>query len=229
MKASKSQVFRIPFVVAESDIEQAWNLIGSSGKAINCSANLTDGSSIYPETKDDLFSLPNPSSRRIYRLSLSTQWNNSIRVELTLEDSEYRPIEYSVSGEEKETVFLCDRLDQWIDSVRQPHGAIAITTSKTNLIEGILFGAGITSVAFGIGTALNEWPNGSTSLLLGAILLALPPLLRKLWGELYPPGVFLIGSEKSRFNRILEWRKRLSITAIGIAILVGIIRSWIIK
>lgn len=129
MRASKSARLTIAFGMTIEAAKELLEILNPYSSAIKFSVSLSDGSTLYPSTVDELARLPNPDSRRIVSLEISNKWDDRVGTEITFDtENRYDSIRYSLNGEDADVVVLERNLTDWVQTIKQWHSWISFTT-----------------------------------------------------------------------------------------------------
>lgn len=77
----------------------------------------SDGTTLYPAGIDELLSFPNPKSREISKIEISTPYSDKSRCEIGFSNDPLWPVTYTVSGEDSYVVSTSDIIEQHIESM----------------------------------------------------------------------------------------------------------------
>jgi hypothetical protein len=177
-----------------------------------------DGSSFKPSSLDEFFSFPNIDTRPIHTIALNTPWGRKpfVRITVTTASRHGGTISYSVDGDEKDVFYVADKLEEWIKSVWQDYSWLAIESSTTSLITGVLGGAGLTILGIVVpllfGTRYPRFVYGAG--VVGLLFLSMGYILKRVRKWAFPVGIFAWGNGFHRLNKYRGRQQRLNLLAL---------------
>lgn len=254
-ETTKPQELEFAFVLGPDDLGRIANLLQKevldrmpeleswqSANTLTYKVGFSDSSTRTTESVDEVLALPNPPTRKITSISISTPyWYRKIRADIRLQNKEYLPISYDLRGEDNEVITLSQKLDDHLLALRQWYTPLA----KNTLIGSILISL-IPSALFLLvvryfsssfiyyvagednyidrAEILTVLPEILTVLLFSVVLstvlsfLLVEPIRRRL----FPVGVFTIGQGVAR-QKNLNYFRGAALTAVILPIII----SWL--
>jgi len=213
MQTTRSWTRKIAFVLGEQSLRQILTIMSSVSEDIGYILECSDRSTITCSSLDEVLGFQNSKRRRIRGLILHTPYDQPTYVQVRFrEDVSLDPIECTVRGNDETVLILSSRLDDSISSLTQWYGVLAFYSTAWLLLltTGLLLLGLIGIGAFGHPDhATNERIEG---LRLGGVILATVFLtfgVTWVQNALFPRSVFLIGDGRSRYNRIVFFRRSL--------------------
>jgi len=234
MKASKNARLKIAFALTVDSAKELLAILEPYSSATELSVSLSDGSTVYPSTLEEMARLPNPDNRRIVSLEVKNKWDDLVRAEINFDsENRYHSIGYSLRGEDADVLVLERNLIDWAQTIKQRHSWISFTSTASFFAFAIAFLGGS---AFGIfpryfaSAVAPKIPNASGVFSIVGLILQWAALSAG-WmrTKLFPSGMFAIGAGKQRIQSLHDRRKRLSLLSIGLALVIGLVNAWIRK
>lgn len=227
---------KIAFLLNEQRFRQLVALIQglTSTDDLEYIVRLSDGSSITCESADEVLGVQNSRERRITSIWIDTSYRSEPRIRVRFQSRFYlEPVEYEVSGNEKDVFHASARLDEYFSGLRlwyspmvslgfKIYGVYAIIV----ILLSLLVQDWLTRLANANEVALDIEASLLLSLLVTAVLTIICfPVLERLRTWLLPNGTFAIGDGLDRQNNLVRTRR-----VIGGAILtlvLGAVGFWL--
>jgi hypothetical protein len=195
----------------------------------------SDGSVLYPSSVDEIVAFANSPRRQVRRVLASTSYSKSprLKVDITNRWESGPTVEHGVTGEEKEVLYISDRLDEWALSVRQSYSLLAFSSAWTYALAGGAWTFGIViqlaaNVAFHKSPPMISKSVLNWATLVGIFLLSTPFWAGRVRRWLFPAGVFATGDGAQRLHRLRtrqKWVSFGSLLAAIATIILGIIAN----
>ena len=93
-------------------MRQLWKYVSEQHGNAKITINCSDGSLIETDDLDTLVTFPNTRHRRILGVSLISGFNLPSRVTIEIDGSNGAKIRYQIVGEDKDVVFLSERISE---------------------------------------------------------------------------------------------------------------------
>lgn len=146
-ETTKPSRLKFAFVLGPEDLDRIASLLQKevldrapelesrqSPNTLTYKVEFSDNSTRSTESLDEVLALPNPPTRKITSISISTPyWYRKIRADIRLQNNEYLPISYDLRGEDNEVITLSQKLDDHLLALRQWYTPLA----KNTLIASI--------------------------------------------------------------------------------------------
>lgn len=242
VRSEKTVEWRKVFVLTPESLVRLINALPIDKDQLKFTVTCTDNTTLYPNSVEELLAFPNPKTREIQTIQISTPYEAATQFEVYFSTREYRPASYAASGEDANVVSTTHIIEQHLEAMAG-HGLHFISTSENVPPAAfsicLMSGTYLTIIGL-IGTwstlhdnkPLNLFSvnvNGFysfASLAIGATLLTLVANGLRPFRKFFPRGFFCIGDGATRHQRVIEWRKRLGWGAI-ISLVIGIVGRWI--
>lgn len=234
MKAFKEHRLRLAFVLDGNALRDLLHVIDDVSRPVKYSVSLSDGSTLYPRTIDELDQLPNPEQRRIVKIIVESDWADRVRTTISFEDScDYWSISYSLEGEEADVVFVDRQFHDWLATIKQWYSRFVFSTPTTWALWAVMWLLGIALVFIGPYAQRLLMSGGTsieiTTLVAGTVMLVL--VCSKGWirKRFFPRGMFAIGAGKQRSDAVKARRARFNVGALVVAVLIGLVTTVIMR
>jgi hypothetical protein len=124
---TKSQNLKIAFLLDEHSLKRIDSVLKQEvSEEIKYALSCSDGSSFEFSSVEDVLNIPNTKERQINSISINIPWHQEPQVRMKFRAEGYTsPIEYEITGGEKDVFYLSDKLDECISSLRQWYSTIA--------------------------------------------------------------------------------------------------------
>jgi hypothetical protein len=222
MKTSKGGDLAIAIAVDDDALSRLTSIFQKHSKTIEFSVDLSDGSTLYPDTLDQIFEIPNTPNRAITSLAIENHYSEPLRIQVTLSANDFfHAVKFSLKGDDQ-TVLSVDRdFQEWVLSTKQSYSWLTFVSLKSGILYAFIF---LTS--FAVISAGEHW-KGSPLFLVATVGLALFLVIFSLSGpawihKVFPRAAFLIGDGIRRDQTLRDRRKLFSILGIVIAIAIGL-------
>jgi hypothetical protein len=188
---------------------------------------------LTPSTLDELLLLPNSGKYRILELTLGSDWGTpNAQLHFSLEIGP--PIEIKVSGEDADVVKVYEKLDRDVSITYAGRWSrildmffllplpflsimsVCLASVLTLCITVILRDAGMINL-------IHNLSFGYIQFCMFTLGTAAPYIIRKLYTNIYPKGIFLIGAGVQEYEAIKSRRQIVSPLAIAVAIILALI------
>ena len=207
------------FVLTSDALLQLVDAISVDKSKIKFTISCVDGTKLYPTSIDELLSYPNPKSREIDRIDLSSSSGDGQQCDITFHSEEYLgPITYWVGGEDAYVVTTSDTIEQHLETMTSS-GLNSVSTSF--FLREILstFLAALAFVAIVLGSILLGHISGTGfagAVLLtgGGMLLVVVSKYNRLRKYFFPRSSFCIGDGEARYRRMTDRRGRFGLAAL---------------
>ena len=115
---TKRKTIVAAFRIDIHDIKAIWQIISERElEQLDVRFDCSDGTTIRDNSINPLLTFPNANARRIYRIEFDNGITATPHITVTITDRgiAFGPrIEYSVVGEDKDVIYICDKLDHVI-------------------------------------------------------------------------------------------------------------------
>lgn len=235
MRATTEKYLSKAYACKPKDLHRLVHIAFRENNALRYEVECTDGSSLYPQTLDELLSLSNPAARAINKLTIRSGRKADTSILFVLENDDSSTGFYSVEGDDKDVYIISRDIEECLDAMTQ-HFSFFSVGEHTDLFSPILlYLCGGTSLALLILIFVellkrplesHEMAKLMNIILVWALFLVFSLFFTKIRKNLFPPVSFCIGDGENRFERNSSRRKQLGFSAI-VALCVGIIGSLI--
>ncbi len=225
-EASKTRSLKIAFVVNADHLRRLDTVLSEASKQLEYTVGFSDGTNVRYDKVGDIINLPNSNEHSITSLIAGTpeEGNQTAFVTLRKSDPESPTLEYTLSGPQRNVVYLAAQLDDWVAAIRQWH----------SFFRSGAAGAALVLVAF-LGPLL-MWDK----------VFQLVPAMVKAWSwgkvltvvllyvaefgifRLFPRGTFAIGRGAER-HQFLIWLRRAVAALLASTVAGAIIKLLIAK
>src|SRR5260370_33832347 len=122
-EASKTRPLKIAFVVNADHLRRLDTILGEASGQREYTIGFSDGTSVRYDKVEDIIKLPNSDEHSITSLIAGTpeEENQTAFVTLRKSDPESPTVEYTLSGPQRNVVYLAAQLDDWVSAIRQWH------------------------------------------------------------------------------------------------------------
>jgi hypothetical protein len=228
MKTSKAGELPIAIAVDDDALNRLISIFRKHSKTTDFSVDLSDGSTLYPETLDEILEIPNTPDRAITQIAIKNHYSEPIRIEVTLRANNLlSAIKFDLKGQDQEVLLVDRDFQEWVVSAKQPYSWLTFVS----LSGGILFGVTclIAVAALFAGLSQNGHPVFSVaSIFLGVLLIFLASSAPGWIHKVFPRALFLIG-DGIRRDQVLRDRRKFFKISIVAAILIGLATRVIAK
>lgn len=225
---------QIAFLLNEQRFRQLVSLLQElTGSAeLEYTVRLSDNSSVTCSSADEVLNIQNSKHRQMKSIFVETPILEKPRVEVKFQrDSNSKPVEYTVSGDERNVFHAFARLDEYFAGLRQWYSPINPGRLRTFMVYSVLLYP-ITFIVLPQLLALltGEVLSSGEAIAVFIILLLLITGLG-LWAldalttRLFPRGTFAIGDGVDRNSNLV--RARRVIGGLLAALIVGIVGNYI--
>ena len=102
MKTRKKRDANIAFVLDETQLRRFVDILKRMPADLSYSASLSDGSTLYPSSLEELLEIPNTRSRTIRSITIETPWVPESQVQVKLDaDKRFGGMSYDIRGEDR--------------------------------------------------------------------------------------------------------------------------------
>lgn len=135
-EASKTRSLDIAFVVGVDDLRQLENMLREVGDALEYQVRFSDGHALQFRDVADVLKLPNSRARAIVSLIAGVTGRGKQSVYMVLKDAPVQysgilgtssgpspSVEYTITGTQKNVIYLGDKFDEWTAGIRQWYSA----------------------------------------------------------------------------------------------------------
>lgn len=222
MKIKKNKELRLGFVVDSSALGRLESILGSADNKMELSVYLADGTSYEFNNIKDVLNLQNSKNRPIKRIHVETFFQDGARATVSFRDHDLLDtIEYNLTGEEKDVLYLADKLDEWIGSIKPWYsriatvdfvlflfGSIVVVFAAMILITGIVMlirGDFFTPVS----ESDEGLPTGTGFMIIFFFVLSsgIAMLANIIRSKIFPVAIFAIGDGVQRHRQLERWRE----------------------
>ncbi len=209
MLTRKERVFDKSFVIKPNQLEALVEALCFNPNTVRIQVKCRDGSTLHPESTSELLALPNPASRAILKIRITGETTSGTKVELEMDDSEFHPLGYELSGLDADVVRVSRVIEDRYEPLMQ--GVSWLTVGKHASLSSLftfLFGSALIGSQFD--SRLGH--HGLIRVMMivtGAFLIVFGFFDDRLKRALFPIASFCIGDGRERFERSLSRRKNL--------------------
>lgn len=120
-EASKTRSLKIAFVVNAEHLRRLATVLSEASKQLEFTVGFSDGTNVRYNDVEDIIKLPNSSEHSITSLIAGTQeeGNQTAYVTLRKPGRESPSLEYTLTGPQRNVVYLGAQLDDWVAAIRQ--------------------------------------------------------------------------------------------------------------
>jgi hypothetical protein len=120
-EASKARSLKIAFVVNADLLRRLDTILGEASKPLEYTVGFSDGTNVHYGDVENVIDLPNSNEHSIISLIAATSEDGKQTAYVTLRksDSESPSVEYTISGSQRNVVYLGAQLDDWVAATRQ--------------------------------------------------------------------------------------------------------------
>jgi len=210
----------------------------------------SDSSSLACSSADEVLGLQNSRERQITSIWIDTSYRSEPRIEIKFIALPYLdPVEYQVSGNEKDVFYASSRLDEYFSGLRQWYSLVVSANFKTFFIYaaivlpiGLFFSFWLRDL-IGIDFTRDAGNSGDDNESLRDISLftlwfvSIPVavsaglyLLDRIRRWLFPSGTFAIGNGVDRHNRTVAVQKLFGgsiLLALAVSLVGSFIFAWL--
>ena len=240
MKIRKNKDLRLGFVVDSYALERLASILGSANNKMDFSVYLADGTSYEFNNIKDVLNLQNSKNRPIKKISVETPFQDGTRATVSFRgDNILDTIGYNLTGEEKDVLYLADKLDEWIGSIKPWYSRIA-TVDFVSFLSGsllVVFAAvilitGIVMLIRGdfftpMSESKEDSPTGFIYVFFFVFLSGIVLLANIIRSKIFPVATFAIGDGIQRHHQLKRWRELLGAVFI-LSVLANVITSLIV-
>jgi hypothetical protein len=224
-EASKTRSLKIAFVVNADHLRRLDTVLSEVSKQLEYTVGFSDGTNVRYDKVEDVIKLPNSDEHSIISLIAGTpeEGNETAFVTLRKSDPESPALEYTLTGPQRNVVYLAAQLDDWVAAIRQWHSFFRSFSA-----------AGFVLALFTFFGPLLVWDKvfrflpGMVKTWSWAKVLTVVLLYVAEFGifKLFPPGTFAIGRGAARYE-FLIWLRRAA-AALVASTIVGVIIKLIL-
>jgi hypothetical protein len=243
MRGTKKVENRESIIVNPESVRRLADELIEENDKIRITIWCADGTILYPASIDELLRFPNPKTREIQTINLSTpNHGRDSSWEIWLSNTFLSPASYTVWGEESYIVATADRIEKHFESMASSGLSFFSPSYQMELLEFvIILILGIPLAFIGLlacwAILVDNKPLylasskvgdlGSALMLISGIALILVAIkLERLQRHFFPKVAFCIGDGEVRYKRMIETRKLFGLGAL-VALLISIFASWI--
>jgi hypothetical protein len=209
-KASKNRPQNIAFVLTPALLQRLEVILKEASEALEFRVKFIDGTTVEYSGVQEITQLPNSDHRSIVSLIAGTAGDVGTSANVILKvkgEAEEPSVEYTLSGPQRNVVYLSDQLDDWVAGIRQWYS------------RGFSSGAGIALFLLAAFLPTQAWKYAAHFFFSQAVLqdksyswiegLSIVTLwvLEYLIFQLFPRGTFAIGRGATRhqFINSVRW------------------------
>jgi hypothetical protein len=237
MLSSRIVSKRRTFVVTPESLSRLVTALPAGKDELKFTMGCADGTTLYPAGIDELVGFPNPRTREIREIEISTSYRTETRWGIKFSSDILGPVTYNVSGEDSYVVSTADLIEQHLESM---DGGVPHFISNSHVFQDLFgfFGtlaAAITTLAglllclpillvhkhFYIGPTMLSGFTSATIFVLGLMLLSIATKSERLLRYFFPRVSFCIGDGAVRYKRMTERRRHFGLGAL-VALAIGI-------
>ena len=119
IKSTKNKTFKIAYVIDRERLEKILKTLSETFPDLQISIECSDGMSQNFTSKTTLLEFPNSQERKIISLFISSLLAEKSHIKLTFRSSvSLTPVEYEISGSDKDVSYLSQKLDEHISTLK---------------------------------------------------------------------------------------------------------------
>jgi hypothetical protein len=227
---TKSNDHKIAFVLTETLLRDIASTISKelasadpsrevAAKPLQDDVELVESGEFATDSIEEVIGLPNSGSKRIKAIAVRTKYGAKPRVYLRFRDVALVPnVTYRVTGEEKHAFYMSAQLDDLVVRARSWYSRLAHLDAIQAIlgllvILWVLATLGATTLAL-TGAFDNAGSTSARDTIVGngialgglALLLVLGGVLNRARAWLFPAGIFAVGDDRNRVERLRFWR-----------------------
>jgi hypothetical protein len=242
MHARKTAEFRKSLVITPESLQRLIRALPAGRDGIQFELTCSDGTTLHPKDIGELLEFPNPRTREIRALDLSTSYADDERWSLSFSSGISGPASYIASGNDVYVLSTSDTIEHHLESMA---GAGPHLLSRSDvfplLFAPMAFGFGLVVALSGLGMCLaaltahkylylgNFRVGGFLSFLLllfGVVICSLGAKSQGLISYFFPKVAFCIGDGAARHAKMIDRRKTYGIGA-AVTLVLGVISGWL--
>jgi len=228
VQANKDIKYERAFVVDEVALKRLNKIVTDQAGALTYKVSLSDGTVLHPSF-EEIFGVANLSGRAIHKISGETDYRQPLWIAFSIDNSVWaKTLDFSIRGEERDVVFVSNRLDEWASSVSKGYSFLCFPNGRTIGIQIASWFGGVALLCLS-SFFVNRWRTlTSLSLVLGIVLVVIAISFGWVVKYVFPRGIFAIGGGIARLQTYEKRQRRFSIgTIIGaiITVLLGILSN----
>lgn len=225
----RSHRFSRAYTVDSEKLASIWRLIAQDRTDARVTFVCSDGSEHESNDVNDLLHYDNFDTRRVTRISFSSSYRSSPRI--NIEFTEDPSIHFNIVGSEPDVIILDEKLCRIIESVFSKHLTVRRLSGKIYLTVTSIIAMLIGTTGDIVGERIFSKDTGDLVTMTVVLVLAaglswglisgfiLSPLCTNFSRKLFPPASFCIGDGIRRFERSTSLPTLLfSVIAIGLLI-----------
>ena len=222
-EASKTRSLKIAFVVNADHLRRLDTVLSEASKQLEYTVGFSDGTSVRYGDVEDIIKLPNSSEHSITSLIAGTpeEGNQTAFVTLRKSDPESPTVEYTLSGPQRNVVYLAAQLDDWVAAIRQWY-----SFGRSSQAAGAILAITVLFGPLFVWDKVLQFLPGTVRTLSWVKALAIVLLYVAEFGifKLFPPGTFAIGRGATS-HEFLIWVRRGVLAALAVSIIAGVIAN----
>jgi hypothetical protein len=240
LRTTKERNIKIAYEINEQRLKRLDKILKEIHPNIEYEIECSDDSRIRFTDLRELFEYANPSNRKIVGISLSTDWESKIKVQINYTMLEYSPIRYQISGEDKDVIYYSNRIEDELYTSKVWYGKIRYFDFSKAFFLLIIFSfivlTGLalylfrTNLSQEVADTVKTYKDllyQLTFQISPLLLLGLGFFLDKIKTILFPIGVFALGEGIAR-NKKLIFIRNLIFTGVLLPIIIGVIVNMIL-
>jgi hypothetical protein len=239
MWGSKEVRLTRPFLVTPEGLSRLVRGLPVARETLQFDMALSDGTKLRPKTVEEILQYPNPKSREIQTIGISSPYSDSPRCGVLFSMDVLGPVRYEVSGEDDFISSASDaierHLETMVDGGRRFHSEsmpVQVLGSPLLSLLGlscIVIGVlGFRVVFVGHGAPaigrFGSWLFATIGLFCFLLSFGYERILR----YFFPQGSFAVGDGNTRYQRMTERRKNCAwgfLVALIVGVLAGVIAN----
>ena len=218
-EASKTRSLKIAFVVNADQLRRLDTVLSEASKQREYNVGFSDGTSVRYGDVEEVIKLPNSNEHSVISLIAGApeEANETAFVTLRKSDPESPALEYTLSGPQRNVVYLAAQLDDWVAAIRQWHSFF-----RSGAAGGVLVLLAFLGPLFVWERVFQFLPVTVKAWSWGKVLTVVLLYMAE-FGifKLFPPGTFAIGRGAAK-HEFLIWLRR-AVAALVASTIVGII------
>jgi hypothetical protein len=223
--ASKSRTRNIAFVIHADQLRTLAKILGEDTQTLEYTVKFSDYTSVNYEDVEEVIRQPNSDKRSIISLIVGPARHSEKSAFVNLKKSGMSTVEYTIKGTQRDVVYLSDKLDDWIASIRQWYSP---AFSWENLF--LYLGACILP-AYLVYLEAQRYPYisaGRGLLLVSTSWIVTGFVEYYVFTQLFPHGTFATGHGEKR-HQVLTFIRNTVLVGFGLSVIGSVIANWLTK
>jgi hypothetical protein len=227
-EASKTRALDIAFVVTPDLLKRLAVILEETSYALEYTVSFSNGTTVRYDNIDRVIEQPNSDERQIVSLIAGTADETVKSAYVNLKKNDSPSLEYTISGTQRDVIYLANQLDDWVAAARQWYSPFFSGASGPSVFGFVLFAALLFLPLYvwaHIARLSAQLGNGGSYQLLAV------PAMFGMWAteywilKIFPRGIFAVGQGEKR-HQFFIYVRRSVILGTAISVLVRILWVW---